>query len=1218
MKKVLLLCVIAVSTVSLSLSQTLTQTYTFPEPVAVEKGEYTEFYLPGCKNFAPEGHPLLPVKTARILLPAGKEIVGVSVADVSYYPDLEKVKVIPASRPFPISEPAPDDYQVTPLRTVYDSENAYPEEIANTIANHYLGGHSIASFNIYPVTFFPAEKKIRAIKNITFEVSYTETSRSTSSTAMLNNNRKTIERIEKIADNPALLESYSYGQTRNAEQNDILIITGADWVDDLHDYADFKKERGYLVSFKTTEDIYTNYSGLDDQDKIRNCIIDYYQNQGTQYVILGGDADPYVIPDRIVPHRGFTAYDDRNIPADMYYACLDGTWNDDGDNKWGEPGEDDLLAELSVGRLCFDSPAELENMIDKLILYQDSPVIEDIEKALMLGENLDSQPTWGGDSKDEVADGSNTFGHDTEGVPEYFEVTRLYDRDINYNKHDIFDEFSDNGTHMLNHLGHSNTTYNMKMNTSDLTTGHFSNDGISRGFVIGYSQGCYNGSFDNRGTNPNSYGSDCFAEQITAIETAEVASIANSRYGWYSPGNTNGPSQFFDREFYDAIYGEDIYGIGFANGDSKEDNIGYITADQIGRWCAYELNVFGDPSMDIWTAVPEDIAVAAQPVIAFGNSNFRVFTDAPYARIGLVQNGELVGRGVADDEGFLDLQLFDPVNSTDTLTLSVIAHDRNRFTQDITVIQDQPYIALNIVSFDDQAGNNNAKLDYGETIAATVEMKNIGDQTASGVNVLLSTGNEFITITDDEESFGDFLPGETKEIAGAFSFTIDSLASKHTALFSLDAVQADETDTSSFIGIIHAPELKFEGFVINDQGGNNNGKIDPGETANLEITICNEGSSEAFDIHGLLETGCTYITINQSDLLFGNLGAGDDATNAFSVTASDDCPDGTVAKFNLLIEAAGGLSETDSLQTFIGQPPVVVLDLDQNRNSGPAIYDAVMENGVGAEYYTSWTNDIDDYQAVFVCLGIFWNNHTLTQEEGNDLTAYLNSGGNLYLEGGSTWWYDYQTSVHDMFGVEGAFGTLELNNINGIDGTLSENMGFEYSGDSLYWDKLMPVEPAFVILENDDPQQGVGVAHDAGTYKTIGTSIEFGGLSDGSSPSTKKDLMMQYLDFFEVLNSTVGLPGEQPYLSNTTGLSVIPNPVKDVATISWVMGSAGNVDIRIFNVNGSLVETLWHGELPEGQHEINASLGGKVSPGIYTLHLTTENSSATKKLVIFQ
>jgi hypothetical protein len=46
------------------------------------------------------------------------------------------------------------------------------------------------------------------------------------------------------------------------------------------------------------------------------------------------------------------------------------------------------------------------------------------------------------------------------------------------------------------------------------------------------------------------------------------------------------------------------------------------------------------------------------------------------------------------------------------------------------------------------------------------------------------------------------------------------------------------------------------------------------------------------------------------------------------------------------------------------------------------------------------------------------------------------------------------------------------------------------------------------------PAYGCAVAYDAGGYKTIGASFEFGGLSDAASPSTKKELMMKISDFF--------------------------------------------------------------------------------------------------------
>jgi len=59
--------------------------------------------------------------------------------------------------------------------------------------------------------------------------------------------------------------------------------------------------------------------------------------------------------------------------------------------------------------------------------------------------------------------------------------------------------------------------------------------------------------------------------------------------------STDGPSQRFDRQFWDAPLGEGIFEIGRANQDSKEDNLWDINGGCI-RWCYYELNLFGDPA----------------------------------------------------------------------------------------------------------------------------------------------------------------------------------------------------------------------------------------------------------------------------------------------------------------------------------------------------------------------------------------------------------------------------------------------------------------------------------------------------------------------------------------------------------------------------------------------------------------------------------------------
>ncbi len=54
---------------------------------------------------------------------------------------------------------------------------------------------------------------------------------------------------------------------------------------------------------------------------------------------------------------------------------------------------------------------------------------------------------------------------------------------------------------------------------------------------------------------------------------------------------------------------------------------------------------------------------------------------------------------------------------------------------------------------------------------------------------------------------------------------------------------------------------------------------------------------------------------------------------------------------------------------------------------------------------------------------------------------------------------------------------------------------------------------------NSSPSYGCGVAYDEGSYTTVGTSFEFGGLDD--SDATRAELMESYLEFFGVIQSGV-------------------------------------------------------------------------------------------------
>ena len=201
----------------------------------------------------------------------------------------------------------------------------------------------------------------------------------------------------------------------------------------------------------------------------------------------------------------------------------------------------------------------------------------------------------------------------------------------------------------------------------------------------------------------------------------------------------------------------------------------------------------------------------------------------------------------------------------------------------------------------------------------------------------------------------------------------------------------------------------------------------------------------------------------------------------------------------------------------ISQAPILIIDLDENASSAYVIGATLDSLDAEYEIMTFFPADLSVYEGIFVCLGIYSSNYVLSDNDGQLLADYLNIGGSIYMEGGDTWYYDAPTIVHPMFNILGTSdGSGDLGTISGMEDTFTQDMSFNYTGENSWIDHLDPITPAFTILENQNPPYGTGIAYDAGTYKTIGTSHEFGGLGDGSSPSTKVELLTAYLEFLDI------------------------------------------------------------------------------------------------------
>jgi hypothetical protein len=203
---------------------------------------------------------------------------------------------------------------------------------------------------------------------------------------------------------------------------------------------------------------------------------------------------------------------------------------------------------------------------------------------------------------------------------------------------------------------------------------------------------------------------------------------------------------------------------------------------------------------------------------------------------------------------------------------------------------------------------------------------------------------------------------------------------------------------------------------------------------------------------------------------------------------------------------------------IIEQIPVLIFEPDGTPLSGGFIAQGLDALGISYEMEAALPENCSRYRTIFACLGIYPNNRVLTADQGQALADFLDNGGQLYMEGGDTWFYDPATAVHPYFNINGlSDGTGPAGDagpIEGAVGTFAEGMYFTYQGENSYIDRLGLLGSAFSVFLNVSPTYINGIAYDGGSYRTVGTSFEFGGLVDGSSPSTKDRLLIEILDFF--------------------------------------------------------------------------------------------------------
>ena len=578
----------------------------------------TRVILPDCYRCAVPQRPFRPAVVAKIALPPGcmaddiaVEVDGKTTLTGQFTIERRDDPYVLLAR---LDEDVENPSSTSARQSAVPVEEAYPGSHFRKIGVHRRRGVSILILHLYPIQYDPRDDVLSFYDSLTVRVALKLGDESATAGRSIRYRADTIRPLEDEIDNPDVLGQYAAKGSGSQPASsrlcdpqqvfDFVVITGQSLVGGKEDgpmaeLVRHKQAMGFKPTVVTIEDIYANYEATDQPERIRSFIIDAYNNWGTDFILLAGDTD--IVPARMLCSvRGSPEV----APCDIYYQCLDGSYDDDRDGLWAEAsdglgdGEIDLMAEVYLGRVPAENTTELANWVAKAIVHDRRLVDRTEYSALMAGGYLGMGGilTYAKPLLEEIRLGSNAGGYRTHGfvADERFSVGALYDEDRvspTYSRIDLLPMMNAGLHDVYSHCGHASQAKVMKLRLADIE--ELSNEAP---FFV-YSMSCFAGDFTQ----------DCVAEHFTTrTPHGAHAALMFSGRSWGTRYTTVGYAHRMTREFWDALCGEGIRELGAMHADAREDNL-WRRLETPVRAAILSANLFGDPSTCLTAPKPEAV-----------------------------------------------------------------------------------------------------------------------------------------------------------------------------------------------------------------------------------------------------------------------------------------------------------------------------------------------------------------------------------------------------------------------------------------------------------------------------------------------------------------------------------------------------------------------------------------------------------------------------------
>jgi len=1154
------------------------------------------------------GSPQLPL-VARFLAIPDDRAVRVKV--------LESDEVVLAGyNVYPAQQPLPENQVSQPFvidEKRYATNEPYPSSNCRTSDPMVMRDFRVVQLVLQPARFNPVTGELRVARRLRVEMTYEGLSTVNVKYRHRARISSTFEPLYR-----EFIANYAFVRPpQRAEDGSYLVIVNDAFAGAVAPFAQWKQRKGWRTKVVTTSEI-----GGIDTAHIDAYIANAYNNWPfpPDYVLLVGDAPEYVDCCHWPGHTD---------ASDLKYTLQEGS---------------DILADLMISRVCVRTPDEAQAVMNKLYKYEKDPYTGNTQ--------------WFGKV-------CALAGY--EGTPRFWSMVirvRNYVMGRPFTQFDtLFERWGLNTATGLRdslNLGRAWMLYR----------GHGEEQGwanVSGGWsntnVLNLSNGrmapcviaptCLSGDFD--------YSSDCHAETwVKAGEEKGGCGYFGASEVSYSGYNDSLATGSF-LSYVDSLH----YAFAQCTQWGKLFMIqAYPLPDQITEEETYMFNNFGEPELNVWSAAPRQLTVDHPATVLIGSFPFPVTVsanDGPVANalvcVMSATDSTVYHVGHTDASGQVQFTL-NATQPGDSVFVTVTGRNLQPYLgAAITIAPDSAYITYlkHTVNDSPPGGNGDGIVNPGEAIVMPLWVKNWGSAGANSVEGKLRTSDPNITITDSAKSFGAIAAGDSAWTgANGFGFSVAPACTNGYALrFQLSCRDANDSVWVSGVSLwAGTPVLAYEDNTVNDPppGGNGDGKIDPGETAQLIVALRNLGLGHGYNVAAKLRSGDARFHVTDSTGTFGTIlsdTTGANGSDPFVAHADDSIPREVVIPCTLLVTADGGYAKTLRFSIMIGE--IRQIDPIPDGPRQPASYWAYDDGD--AQY-----RQHPDYQWVEIRgLG---THLTLSDDETRVVSLPTSFGP-----------WRYYGQVYSQISICGNGWVAPGSTTSSVyTNTTLPNSGAPMM-IALDWDDLYPPTGGGLWYSHDTAGHRFIVEYDSVAYYTPRTTFdkfEFI-VHDTTMHSVTGDNVIetQYYTGNGFTSSTVGLqdnslaigiqclvdgsyhrgcapiaagraikyctgdpitsiaePEARLSALGRTRLDVRPNPVRGAARVTFGLARETPVKLAVYDLSGRAVKTLVRSTLKPGDYSAvwtgSDDRGRRLAQGVYFLKLETGTERFVVKTLLLE